>query len=382
MTLTVLETQALRQSCQSFLPGHFQPTPAEEFAALAAWSDDKQIAHDVYGDGSLAQEFEGQIAALLGMEAAVFCITGTMAQATALRLACETRNNNRVALHPTSHILKHERSNFQLLDHFQALQMGDPYRPWTVNDLKVLNEPIAAAQYELPMREIGGQLPSWDALADIKTYCHEQNIHLHMDGARLWEAASGFGKSVAEIAAGFDSVYVSFYKGIGGLGGAMLLGRASFVAQAKIWIQRQGGSVYRRSPYVVSAAMQFEKRMAEMPAYFQRTLWLFELLKSYPQFIPNPSSPQSNMLHVYLPVTSDRATDVRNQIAKEYGIWLFGRAVNTALPGQCMFEWYVGDQLLQMADDTVRKALDLLARGLSTPANIQDCGGGLFSDDR
>ena len=378
MTLTTQEIQALRQSCHSFLPGHFQPAPADEFAAMAAWSADKNIAHDVYGDGSLVQEFEAQVAALLGMEAAVFCITGTLAQATALRLACEPRSNRRVALHGSSHILKHERSNFQLLYHFHALQIGDPFRPWTVNDLKALAEPLAAAQYELPMREIGGQLPSWDALADIKTYCREQNIHLHMDGARLWEAACGFGKSLQEIAAGFDSVYVSFYKGIGGLGGAMLLGSAGFIAQAKVWMHRQGGNVYRRSPYVVSAAMQLEKRMAEMPAYFERTVWLYALLKSYPQFVPNPSAPHSNMLHVYLPVSSDRATDIRNHIAKEHGIWLFGRAVNTALPGQCMFEWYVGDLLLQMPEDAVRTALDLLARAIGTPANIQDLGGALF----
>ena len=359
--LTSTETQALRQSCHSFLPGHFQPAPADEFAAMAKWSADKGIAHDVYGDGSLAQAFEAKIAAFLGMEAAVFCMTGTLAQATALRLACQSRNNRRVALHPTSHILKHERSNYQLLDHFDALQIGDPFRPWSVDDLKALAEPIAAAQYELPMREIGGQLPAWDILADIKTYCGVNNVHLHMDGARLWEAASGYAKSLEDIVAGFDSVYVSFYKGIGGLGGAMLLGSASFIAQAKVWMHRQGGNVYRRSPYVISAAMQFDKRIAEMPAYFQRTLWLYGLLKSYSQFVPNPATPRSNMLHLYLPVSSDHAMAIRNRIATQHGIWLFGRAVPTAFSEQCMFEWYVGDQLLQMPDDVVRRALDLLA---------------------
>ncbi len=337
---------------------------------MAQWCADKNMAHDVYGEGALVQQFEQQVAALLGMEAAVFCITGTMAQATALRLACEGRGGNyrRVALHPTSHIIKHERSNFQLLDHFHALQIGDPLRPWTVADLKALNEPIAAAQYELPMREIGGQLPTWEALNDIKAYCRAEGIHLHMDGARLWEAACGFGKDLQDVAAGFDSVYVSFYKGIGGLGGSMLLGSARFIAQAKVWIQRQGGSVYRRSPYVVSAAMQFEKRLAEMPACFQRTVWLFELLKSYPQFTPNPATPHSNMLHLYLPLAADTANGIRNRIAQEHGIWLFGRAVHAALPDQCMFEWYVGDQLLQMSDATVRRALDLLADAVTASA--------------
>ena len=335
---------------------------------MAQWCADHQIAHDVYGEGALVQQFEKQVATMLGMEAAVFCITGTMAQATALRLACAGRSNRRVALHPTSHILKHERSNFQLLDHFHVLHIGDPFRPWTVDDLKALGEPIAAAQYELPMREIGGQLPAWDALNAIKTYCREQNIHLHMDGARMWEAACGYGKSLQDVATGFDSVYVSFYKDIGGMGGSMLLGSARFIAEAKIWMQRQGGNVFRRTPYVVSAAMQFEKRLAEMPTYFQRTVWLYELLKTYPQLTPNPATPHTNLLHLYVPLAAETANGIRNRIAKEHGIWLFGRAVNAALPGQCMFEWYVGDQLLQMPDDGVRKALDVLAKSIAASA--------------
>lgn len=333
---------------------------------MARWCADRQVVHDMYGDGSLVQQFEQQVASLLGMEAAVFCITGTMAQSIALRLACTGRDNRRVALHPTSHILKHERSNFQLLDHFHALQIGDALRPWTVTDLQALNEPIAAAQYELPMREIGGQLPTWEGLNAIKAYCHAQGIHLHMDGARLWEVTSGFSKSLQDIAAGFDSVYVSFYKGMGGMGGSMLLGSASFIAQAKVWMQRLGGNVYRRSPYVVSAAMQFEQRLASMPTCFQRTVWLYELLKAYPQLTANPATPHSNMLHLYMPVAADVANGIRNRIAKEHGIWLFGRAVHAALPGHSMFEWYVGDQLMQMPDDKVRQALDLLSAAVST----------------
>ena len=328
---------------------------------MGQWCRERKLDHDAYGEGALVQQFEAQVAELLGMEAGAFFVTGTMAQATALRLACTARGNRLVALHATSHILKHENSNFQLLDHFQVLQIGEPYRPWTVDDLKGIADPIAAVQYEFPMREIGGQLPTWEALMDIKAYCRAQDIHLHMDGARLWEAAAGFGHGLKEIAAGFDSVYVSFYKGIGGLGGAMLLGSGRFIAQARAWMKRQGGNVFRRSPYVVSAAMQFERRIAEMPACFERTVWLYGLLKAYPAFSPNPKAPQSNMLHLYLPVSAERATDIRDRIASEHGIWLFSRAVDTALPDQCMFEWYVGDQLLRLPDDAVRHALDLLA---------------------
>ncbi|MES2048589.1 MAG: beta-eliminating lyase-related protein [Pseudomonadota bacterium] len=362
--MTDAEINALRASCHTILPGHRQPSPAETFSAMAQWCETNQIKHDTYGEGELVQQFEEKIATLLGMPAALFCITGTMTQVTALRLACFKRRNNLVALHPSSHILKHERSNFQLLDLFKVVQLGDSYRPWTVADLQSFADPIAAVQYELPMREIGGQLPSWDELDAIKTHCQEKNIHLHMDGARLWEASSGIGRSLAEIAEGFNSVYVSFYKGIGGLGGAMLLGSEEFIAQARVWMHRQGGSVFRRSPYVVAAAMQFDQRLAAIPACFARTQWLFDCLKDYPQFTPNPAAPQSNMLHLYLPVNKAKATEVRNRIAREHGVWLFGNAVNTALPEQCMFEWYVGDQLVAMPDAEVRRALDLFVAAI------------------
>ena len=354
----------LRQSCHTVLPGHRQPTPAQTFAAMAAWCAANEVAHDIYGDGALLQGFEQKVADLLGFQAGVFCISGTMTQVTALRLACMQRGSRLVALHPTAHILRHERGNHQLLEHFQALQIGDPHRPWTLDDLTAIPDRLGAAVIELPMREIGGQSPAWDELGAIKDYCRRQAIHLHMDGARLWEAAAGFGRSWQEIAQGFDSVYVSLYKGIGGLGGAMLLGSAAFVDLAQEWFRRQGGNVIHRTPYVVAAAMQFDARLAAMPAYFRRTEWLYEALREHPQLKPNPARPQANMLHLHLPLGRERAMLLRDRIARQHGVWLFGRASHAALPDTSVVELYVGDNLLTLPDQRVRAALALWTAGL------------------
>ncbi|WP_196856918.1 threonine aldolase family protein [Janthinobacterium sp. CAN_S1] len=361
----------LRQRCHSVLPGHRQPSPAATFAAMAAWCDANDIAHDTYGDGALIEQFEKKIASLLGFEAAVFCITGTMTQVTALRLACQDRGSSLVALHPTSHILRHERGNHALLEHFKGLMLGDPHRPWTVDDLRAVPDALGAAQVELPMREIGGQCPAWKDLNDIKRHCREHNIHLHMDGARLWEAQAGFGQPLSTICDGFDSVYVSLYKGIGGLGGAMLAGSDAFVERARAWFHRQGGNVVHRTPYGVAAAMQFDARIAAMPHYFERTQWLYALLRDYPAIAVNPAQPQANMLHLHLPVSRERAIAIRNQVAEKHGIWLFGRASHGALPGHSVVEWYVGDQLLELPDDTVRLALTLLDQGMRKQAAIE-----------
>jgi threonine aldolase len=360
--LTDTELQA---RCTTILPGHRARPPAELFAAMADWCATGGIAHDVYGEGALIQSFERKVADLLGFEAAVFCITGTMTQVTALRLAAMARGNAPVALHPTSHIFVHERANFQLLNHFHALPVGDRNRPWRADDITGIPEPIAAVGLEIPMREIGGQLSDWDELASIKAYCKAQDIHLHMDGARLWEAAAGYGRSVAEIAAGFDSVYVSLYKGIGGLGGAMLAGSHAFVAQAAEWFRREGGNVIHRSPYIAAAAMQFDARLAAMPACFRRTEFLYEVLRAHAAIKVNPARPQANMLHVHLPVARGRALEIRRQVAADHGIWLFNRVNHGVLPDTCYFELYVGDNLLDTPDERVREAVALLAAAVA-----------------
>lgn len=361
----ILNEFELRQACPEMLPGHKASTPAQTFAAMAQWCEARQISHDTYGEGDLLQEFEQKVAELLGFEAAVFCITGTMTQVTALRLACTARGSRLVALHPSAHILRHERGNHQLLDHFQSLQIGDPHRPFTLAELQAVPDKLGAVALEIPMREIGGQRPDWDELDAIKQHCRASDIHLHMDGARLWEAAAAYGRSTREIAAGFDSVYVSLYKGIGGLGGAMLLGSRRFVDTAQEWFRRQGGNVIHRTPYVVAAAMQFDRRLAEMPACFRRTEWLYDALAAHPQFTPNPARPQANMLHLHLPVSRERAAEIRNEIALRHRVWLFNRASHGVLPGHSVVELYVGDNLLSLPDQRVREILALWAAALS-----------------
>jgi threonine aldolase len=351
--------------CHTVFPGHRARRPAELFAAMAAWCEANDVEHDVYGAGALLQAFEQKVARLLGFEAAVFCISGTMTQQTALRLACEDRGSRLVALHPTSHLLVHEKSNYQLLGHFHALQVGERNRPWTVADLEAVPDRLGAVAMEVPMREIGGQNPSWDELEAIKAHCRERRTHLHMDGARLWEAAAGYGRSYADIATGFDSVYVSLYKGIGGLGGALLAGTREFVDRAAEWFRREGGNVIHRTPYVVSAAIQFDERIAAMPAYFERTRFLYEALRAHPAIKVNPAAPQANMLHLHLPVSRERALEIRQRLAEEHGIWMFNRVSHGALPDTSTFELYVGDNLLTMPDQHLRSALALFAGTLA-----------------
>ncbi|MBW3695666.1 threonine aldolase [Vibrio sp. T187] len=349
----------LRSQCHTTISGNEELSPAELFKQMADWCQANDVQHDIYGEGEEIQAFESKVAELLGFEAGLFVISGTMTQPTVLELVCKQKNNPLVAMHESSHIYRHERQGYQLQNRFNILPIGNPFRTWTVDDLTAWPDDIAAVLYELPMREIGGQLPKWEDLQSIKAYCGEQNIHLHMDGARLWECAAYYQKSYQDIAQGFDTAYVSLYKGINGLGGSMLLGDKDFIEKASIWMKRQGGNVYHRSPYIVSAAMQFDQRIEAMPALFERTLQLYQILQDYPQFTLNPAQPNANMLHLYLPVSYENAVVLRDRLAEEKGVWL-GHPQVTPLPEQSQIEWYVGDRLLNLSDTEFIAILDWL----------------------
>jgi threonine aldolase len=73
-------------------------------------------------------------------------------------------------------------------------------------------------------------------------------VALHLDGARLWECRPFYGRDYAQIAGLFDSVYVSFYKTLGGIAGAALAGPADVIAEARVWQRRQGGNLVRLFP--------------------------------------------------------------------------------------------------------------------------------------
>lgn len=128
-------------------------------------------------------------------------------------------------------------------------------------------EQIGTLLIELPQRELGGLLPTWEELVALTGWAREQGIALHMDGARLWESQPWFDRPYAEIVGLFDTAYVSFYKGIGGLAGAGLVGSAETIARARVWQKRHGGTLIHQYPYVLAARKGLRERVGRMGAY-------------------------------------------------------------------------------------------------------------------
>ncbi|HEY4081036.1 MAG TPA: beta-eliminating lyase-related protein [Burkholderiaceae bacterium] len=345
--------QELRRQCHTVVPGFESLSPAEEFKALAAWCEQRQALPDVYGDGGVMAEFEQQVAKLLGKPAAVFMPSGVMAQLIAVRMYTEAAGLDRFGLSLNSHLIGHEQEAFESLWGLHGVPVGSRLRPIVAGDLASIQQRLACLVIELPMREIGGQLPSWDELEALKAKARDTGTPLHLDGARLWQCRAHFQHSFAEIVEGFESVYVSMYKDIGGIAGAMLVGNADFIANARLWQRRMGGNLYQQTPLVASAMMRFEHRLGLLDACYQRALELARGLSGLGGVRINPAKPQTNMLHVHLDASAEALNEARDAIAESDKWWLFGAARPTEVPGWSCVEISVGDQLLKLDNAAV-----------------------------
>lgn len=342
----------IRRACTRFLNGHGRLRPQQMLADLAAFVD-PDVVGDMYGQGAIIADFEQELAQILGKEAAVFMPSGTMCQQIALRIWAERTGRDRVAFHPQCHLEGHEQFGYRELHHLHAVLVEDRNRLLTLAELQAVAEPLGALLLELPQREIGGQLPAWDDLVAIAAWARERGTALHMDGARLWQCNSFYGRSYAEIAAPFDSVYVSFYKDLGGIAGAVLAGPASFIAEARVWQRRHGGNLVQLYPYVVAAQMGLRARLERMPAYYAKAQEIAAALAAEPGITIVPDPPQTNMLHLFLQGDRERLVAAALDLAQATGIWLFNGLGTTPLPDQHQLELTVGDATLALPTDEI-----------------------------
>src|SRR5215469_18734757 len=260
------EAKEICKACHRFLTHDYPKTPRQVLSELAE-TIDPELEADRYGQGDLITRFESEVATLLGKEAAVFMPSGTMCQQIALRIWCDRRKISNVAFHPTCHLEIHEQHGYQRLHNLHGILLGSPYRLFTFEDLKNVKEQLGALLIELPQREIGGQLPTWEALTEIISWARVHSIPIHLDGARLWECQPFYKRPYAEIAALFDTVYVSFYKILGAIAGAILAGPADFIAESRIWQRRHGGNLVQLYPYVLAAQQGMTEHLGRIESY-------------------------------------------------------------------------------------------------------------------
>ncbi|WP_377269968.1 threonine aldolase family protein [Peterkaempfera sp. SMS 1(5)a] len=362
---------AVLRGCTRVLSQQPTRTMRERLAELAA-ADGQAYGldglPDVYGDGPVAR-LEQRVADLLGFEDAVFFPTGTMAQQVVLRCWAERTGSRTVAMHPLSHPEVHERHAYADLTGLRSVWPTSAPRLPTAAEVQALGEPFGTLMLELPLRDAGFALPTWDELCGAVDAAREREAVVHFDGARLWETPAHFGRSLPEIAGLADSVYVSFYKSLGGFSGAAVACSADLAGQCRAWRHRYGGQLYQQWPTALAAQLGLDRELPRLPEYVAHAKPVAAALAGAFAGVPgarvHPEPPHTHQFQLWLPYPADTLAQAGLRLAEETGRALFGGWRESPLPGLSMTEVTVASSALEWTPAEVADSAAALLERLS-----------------
>jgi threonine aldolase len=273
-----------------------RPTPAMRKAIT-----DAEVGDDVLGDDPTVKRLEARVAELLGKEAALFFPSGVMANQTAV-LAL-SRPGTEVLIEATGHILDWEEAAAAAWSGVQlrpvqtpdglltgdlvrgALRPQSPYIPET-SLICVENTHNAA----------GGRVLPLDSLRAVRDVASERGIPVHLDGARLWNAAVALGTSERALSEPFDTVNVCLSKGLGAPAGSVLAGSANAILQARRYRKLLGGGMRQVGILAAAGLFAIEHHRESLAMDHARAARLATAMAHSPIFSIDPESVQTNIV--------------------------------------------------------------------------------------
>jgi threonine aldolase len=232
-----------------------RPTPPMLAAMMAA-----DVGDDVYGEDPTVNRLEEVAAGRFGMEAALFCPSGTMTNQIAIKL--HTRPGDEVICHEYSHVYLYEAGGIAFNSSASVHLLRGGRGTFTAEDVAAaINDP--ADVHRAPSRLVvventvnrgGGACWDFDEIRRIGTLCRARGLALHLDGARLCNALVAKGERATEYGAAFDTVSLCLSKGLGAPVGSLLLGARDAIDQARRYRKLLGGGM-RQAGYLAAAGL-------------------------------------------------------------------------------------------------------------------------------
>jgi hypothetical protein len=240
-----------------------------------------------------------------------------------------------------------------LASHPDLERLGDMYGdggPVTALEERVagLSERVGTVAFELPLRDAGFVLPSWDELAAAVEAARAAGARVHLDGARIWESTPHLGRPLTEVAALADSVYVSFYKSLEGISGAALAGPSALASFAKTWRHRYGGALFQQWPAALAALHGLDTVLPRLAGCVAHARTVAAALAALPGARVNPDPPHTHQFQLWLPQPVDALRAAVLAQAEEDGDWFAGGWRATPAPGLSMTEITVAAPALEL----------------------------------
>ncbi len=294
-------------------------------AAMRAAMANAEVGDDVLGDDPTVIALQERIALLMGKEAACFLPSGTMANQTAIR--AHTEPGDEIIAHEGSHIIHYETGSPAALSGVMIRPTFGPLGIFDADQVEHLVRPRSShfANSKLLIIENthnkgGGSVWPLEQIQRVVAAARKHDLHCHLDGARIWNAAAQTGISVAEYAKPFDTVSCCFSKGLGAPVGSAVCGSKAIISRVHRFRKMFGGTM-RQSGILAAAAMYaLENHRARLVEDHANARTLGEDLANIKGLVLNLSEVQTNMVFFDLDATVKWNADQLCDALKKVGV--------------------------------------------------------------
>jgi threonine aldolase len=272
--------------------------PSDEMRRAMASAE---VGDDVYGEDPTINRLEGRAAEIFGREAAIFVPSGTMGNQIAIKL--HTRPGQEILCEERGHIFNWEMA---MLGWFSGCIVRPVTAPLGILSWDLLAPKIAPATYYVASTGLislenthnmaGGTVTPIAAMDAICARAHERNLPVHLDGARIFNAAVYLDKPVAELTRGFDSVMFCLSKGLGAPVGSLLVGGKDFIQQARSVRKALGGGMRQAGVLAAAGLIALEQGPARLHEDHDTARLLAEGVASIPGIEMDLSTVQTNIV--------------------------------------------------------------------------------------
>jgi threonine aldolase len=296
----------------------------------AMW--EAEVGDDVYGEDPTVNRLQDRAAEIFDKEDALFVPTGSMGNQIAIKL--HTRPGTEVIIEEQGHIFNFEMAAMSAIagalprplkssDESGHLSWAD-IAPAIHSDNPYYVAPTGMIALENSHNLAGGTVHAREHIEEVAARAHEMNIPVHLDGARIFNAAVAQNETVANLARPADSVMFCLSKALGAPVGSMLLGTKDFIAEARRWRKLLGGGMRQAGVIAAAALVALEETPARLDEDHANARRLAEGLAEIPGISIYPERVMTNIVIFEIKHTNRTSHDICAELEREHKILASG----------------------------------------------------------
>lgn len=294
-----------------------KPSPAMRKAMAEA-----EVGDDVYGEDPTVNRLQERAAELFGKEAALFVPTGSMGNQIAVKL--HTKPGDEVIIEERGHIFNYEMATPSVVSGvlLRPVRSVDGSGHLTWDEIAAalhIDQPYYSCPTGLICLEnthnfAGGSVMTATHCREICEKAGELGIPVHMDGARIFNAAAALGETVANLTSGCDSVQFCLSKGLGAPAGSILLGSRDFIDQARVWRKRLGGGMRQIGILAAAGLVALDESPELLIEDHKNAKLLAEAIADIPGCRIDPANVRTNIVIFDVSETSKTSIEICNNL--------------------------------------------------------------------